>query len=232
MSEADWGTLSDGLDAGSVKRGVTAGVTKPNGGGNFVFGFNSIVNSTGAVGLYAAQAGFAPMAKGMSIRGCVRRGAGGGPTNFAPMLFAGLQSNSVLASGYLLGLDDDDPCRIQLRKGTIVSGLPAVAPPTSGVLMSGTETFLNDVWKHLRLDMIVNPNGDVILECFENDLNANAVSSPVWTPVPGCEAFIDDALAINSGSNPFTSGYGGFAFQTKDITRRGYFDQLEVQKQL
>jgi len=232
MAAADWGTLNDGLDAVSVKRGVTNGVARPNGGGNFCFGFNSVVSTLGAAGLYSAQGSFAPMAKGGSIRGAIRRGAGGGPLNFAPMLFLGLQANSVNASGYLLGLDDDDPHRIMLRKGTILTGLPAVSLGTQGVLKFGSETFLNDTWLHLRLDMIVNTNGDVILQAFRNDLTAHAVTSPTWVPVPGCEQFIDDVLAVNSGSAPFTSGYGGFAFQTKDITRRGYFDHLEVQRQV
>jgi hypothetical protein len=232
MAASDWGILNDGLDGVSVKKGVTTGITRPNGGGDFVYGFNSVVATSGAVGLYAAQVNFAPMAKGASIRGAIRRGASGGPLNFAPMLFAGLQTNSVNGSGYLLGLDDDDPHRIVLRKGTIVTGIPAVGIGTLGVLKQGSQTFLNDTWLHLRLDMIVNTNGDTILEAFANDLTANPVTAPVWIPVPGVEEFVDDALAVNSGSTPYASGYGGFAFQVKDITRRGYFDQIEVIRQL
>lgn len=232
MAQADWTTAINSLDAGSVKRGVTTGEPRPNGGGNFVFGFNSVVTTAGAVALYAAQVGFAPMAKGMSIRGAIKRGASGGPTNFAPFLFAGLQANDVNAKAYLLGLDDDDPHRIVLVKGALVAGVPPVPPPTSGVLLQGTGTFLNDTWLHLRLDMIVNANGDVILQGFQNDLTAHAVTAPTWTAIPGVTQFVDDALGVNSGSAPFVSGYGGFGFQTKDITRRGFFDQLEIQKQL
>lgn len=232
MAASDWTTLPDGLDAVSLKRGVTTGVLRPNGGGNFCFAFNSTVATSGCAGLYAAQDNFAPMAKGASVRGAIRRGAGGGPLNFAPMLFAGLQSNTVNANAYILGPDDDDPHRIVLRKGSLVTGLPAVAIGTSGILKQGTETFLNDTWLHLRLDMIVNGNGDVILKAWKNDLLANSVAAPVWVAVPGCEQFVDDALGINSGSSPYTSGYGGFAFQTKDISRRGYFDELEIQRQL
>lgn len=232
MAEADWTFISDSLDSGSVKRGVTTGEPRPNGGGNFVFGFNSVVNTPGAVALYAAQTNFAPMAKGASIRGALKRGVSGSPTNFAPFLFAGLKSPSVGVSAYLLGLDDDDPHRIVLVKGTMLAGLPPVPPGQSGVLKQGTETFLNNTWLHLRLDMIVNLNGDVILQAFRNDLTVNSVSAPVWVAVPGCESFTDDALQVNSGSAPLTSGYGGFGFQTKDVTRRAFFDQLEVQRQL
>jgi len=232
MAETDWAFISDSLDSGSVKRGVTTGEPRPNGGGNFVFGFNSIVNTPGAVGLYAAQTGFAPMTKGASIRAAVKRGVSGAPTNFAPFLFAGLAGNTVAASAYLLGLDDDDPHRIVIVKGSLAAGIPPVAPGTSGVLKQGSETFLNNTWLHLRLDMIVNVNGDVILKAFRSDLTVNLVTAPVWVPAPGCETFVDDALAVNSGSAPLTSGYGGFGFQTKDVTRRVFFDQLEVQKQL
>lgn len=233
MAESDWAFVSGSLDAGLVKRGVTTGEPRPNGGGNFVFGFNSVNNTPGAVALYSAQVGFAPMAKGMSIRGALKRGASGGPTNFAPFLMAGLQTNSTSASAYLLGLDDDDPHRIVLVKGALTAGIPplAPAPSTNGVLLQGSETFLNNTWLHLRLDMIVNANGDVILQCFRNDLTVNSVSAPSWVPVLGAAQFIDDALGVNSGSLPFTTGYGGFGFQTKDVTRRAFFDQLEVQKQ-
>jgi hypothetical protein len=232
MAEADWVSISDSLATASVKRGVTTGEPRPNGGGNFVFGFNSIVNSPGAVGYYASQLNFAPMAKGASIRGALKRGVSGSPTNFAPFLFAGLATNSVGVTAYLLGPDDDDPHRIVLVKGPLNVGLPPTSPGTSGVLKQGTETFLNNTWLHLRLDMIVNANGDVILKAFRSDLVANPVTAPVWVPVPGCETFVDDALQVNSGSAPLTSGYGGFGFQTKDITRRAFFDQLEVQRQL
>jgi hypothetical protein len=232
MAQGDWATLNDGLDSTSLKRGVTNGIARPNGGGNFLFGFNSSVSTAGAAGLYAAQVNFAPMAKGGSLRSAIRRGASGGPLNFAPMLFLGLQANSVLSSGYILGLEDDDPHRIVIRKGTLVSGVPAVALGVSGVLAKGTETFPNDTWLHLRLDMIVNTNGDVILQAFKSDLLLHAVNVPSWVAVPGCEEFIDDALGINSGSAPYTSGYGGMAFQTKDVTRRGYFDHIEVIRQV
>lgn len=231
MAQADWGVLANSLDATSLKRGVTNGVARPNGGGNFVYAFNSTVSTAGATGLCAAQTNFAPMAKGGSVRGAIRRGASGGPLNFAPMLFIGLQSNDVNASGYLLGLDDDDPHRIVIRKGTILTGIPALSIGTQGILKQGSVTYPNDTWLHLRLDMIVNTNGDVILQAFQNDLGANPVSAPIWTAVPGCEQFIDDALGINSGSAPYTSGYAGFAFQTKDVSRRGYFDHLEVLRQ-
>lgn len=232
MSQANWTILDNSLDGSSVRKGVTTGVARPNGGGNFVYGFNSLVTSAGAVGLFTNQDNFAPLAKGGSVRGAVKRGASGGPMNFAPMLFLGLGSPDVNASGYILGLDDDDPHRIVLRKGTLVTGIPAAANGTLGILAQGTETWLNDTWLHLRLDMIANTNGDVILKAFRSDLASHTVGAPAWVAVPGCETFVDDVLGVNSGSVPYTSGYAGFAFQTKDVSRRGFFDELEIQRQL
>jgi len=235
MSEADFTLLADGLDLATVDRGVTTGIARPPGGGSFVHGFNSLTVAAGAVGLFANQVNFAPMAKGASVRGCVKRLPSGGPTGFSAFLFAGHQGTSVNDLGYLLALADGDPYHLVLKKGAIVAGVSDLAPaPTSnGILLRSTGTFSQDTWHHLRLDMIVNLNGDVLLQVFENDLSAQPLgTAPVWTPVAGMEEFVDDALQINSGSAPFTSGRGGMAFRTADVTRRAAFDHLEIFRQL
>jgi hypothetical protein len=233
MAETDWTFLNDGLDAAALDRGVTTGIARASGGGNFVYGFNSLSTAQGAVGLFTNQVNFAPMQKGGSVRGAIQRGLSGGALNFAPFLFIGLQGPSVNDVGYLLGLGDGDPHHIVLRKGAIAGGLADVPPGTQGILRRSTGTFGPAAWLHLRLDMIVNQNGDVLLQVFQNDLAAHPlVTAPSWQAVPGMEQFIDDTLGINSGSQPFTSGRGGFGFFTKDVTRRGFFDQIEVYRQL
>src|SRR5690606_10539570 len=102
-AEADFSELSNSLSGSVLRRGVTAGVVKPNGGGTFAFGANSVSASAGAWGLYTNQADFAPTGsnKGGEIRGALKRGPGIG---FSPLLFIGLQSADVDAVGYLLGL--------------------------------------------------------------------------------------------------------------------------------
>ncbi len=233
MAETDWTFLNDGLDAATVDRGVTTGVPRPPGGGNFVFGFNSLATAQGVVGLFTNQVHFAPMAKGGSVRGALQRGLSGGPLNFALSLFTGLQGPSVNDLGYLLGLADGDPHHIVLRKGALSGGLPDVAPGAQGVLRRSTATFLPGTWVHLRLDMVVNLNGDVLLQVFQNDLVAHPLgTAPAWSAIPGIGEFVDDALGINSGSQPFTSGRAGFGFFTKDVTRRGFVDSIEVYRQL
>jgi hypothetical protein len=230
MGQSDWSYLNNGLDVAVVDRGVTAGIPRPPGGGGFLFAFNSLSAVTGAVALFANLEGFAPMAKGGSIRGVLQRGPGGGPTGFSPFLFLCCQGNSVNDSAYLLGLSDDDPHRIVLRKGSITVGLPTADGP--GVLLKSSASFAQATWHHLRLDVIVNGNGDVILKALQNDLAAHPLGTPPnWQPVAGMVEFIDDHLGINSGSQPLTSGRGGFGMAVRDVTRRAYFDHLELLRQ-
>lgn len=238
MSETDWTLLTNSLSIGTVDRGPTTGIARPNGGGSFLYGFNSLDVTPGAVGLFTNQVNFAPMGIGTSVRGTLSRGVSGGKTGFSIFLFAGLQGTDIADNGYLLGLADDDPYHIVLKKGSLLTGVPDLAPdaPNNGILLrsTGTDTIASSTpHRHLRLDMIVNDNGDVLLQVFENDLASNPLGgAPVWVAVPGMEEFIDDALQINSGSAAFTSGRAGFGFQTADVTRRGFVDHVEAFRQL
>jgi hypothetical protein len=234
MSEANWTYATGGLDAAAVSRGVTNGIARPNGGGNFCFGFHSKANTLGAVALYTNQLNFAPMAKGGRLHAAIQRMVSGGPLNFSIFAYLGLQANAVTANGYLLGLSDEDPHCIVLRKGPPSEGLPSEAanPPSTKTLRKSVATFTPGTWLHLRLDMIVNGTGDVILKCLRNDLALNPVTAPVWAAEPGMDDFVDDALGINTGSAPYLSGYGGFGWKSSDVTRRGAIDHVEIFRQL
>lgn len=241
MGSADWTILEDSLSIGSVSRGVTAGVTRPNGGGSMVYGFNSLELVSGAVGLFANQDGFAPAASGLSIRAAIQRGVSAGVENFAPMLFVGLQGDSVNDTGYILGLSDGDPHRIALVKGALVDGVPDLAPDPAGntVLMRSTASYTPGTWLHLRLDLVVQGSGDALLQVYQSDLTTHTVGAPSWQIVPGMEGpqyptitgFIDDALGVNTGTAPLIGGRVGFAFQCSDVNRRGYFDHVQVGRQ-
>lgn len=241
MASTDWTTTTDSLPIEEVDRGVTAGIARPNGGGGFVYGMNSLEVVEGAVALFSNQADFAPMASGGSVRGALKRGVSGGPTGFSPFLFIGLQGTENTDSGYLLGLGDADPHHIVLAKGRLDAGVPDLAPnaPLNGVLMRSTEGFNPDTWLHLRLDMIVQGTGDTILQVFRNDLDANTVDSPVWESIPGMagplapdtEGFVDDSVRVATGSAPFASGRAGFGMAASDVTRRAFFDHIQVARQ-
>ncbi len=239
MAETDWTELTNSKSTSEVDRGVTAGLTPPNGGGTFIYGFNSLVATPGAAGLFTNQVNFVPMAKGGRISGAIKRAPSGAPISFSPMLFIGLQGPAVEDSGYLLGLSDADPSHIVLVKGAIEDGAGDDLG-IGGVLAKGTAIVPNDAWRHLRLDMIVNLTGDVVLVVMENDLTVNPVTAPIWAPVPGMDsispgsgqAFIDDSLGINSGSAPFLDGRAGFAFEYADAARRGFFDHIQIARQL
>lgn len=233
MAEADWTELTDGLNISALDRGVSSGFTPPSGGGSFVFAINSLTTALGAFALFTNQTNFAPTPanKGGIITGALKRGISSGVINFAPFLFIGLQGSSCNDSGYLLGLSDAEPHHIILRKGSPISNLPDAAPGSSGILRRSTATFAADTWLHLRLDMIVNLNGDVILRCLQSNLGAHAVTAPAWVAIPGMDDFVDDAVGVNSGSAPYTNGRMGFGCFVKDVGRRMYFDQITAARQ-
>lgn len=243
MAQADWTELSGGLNSSQVKHGVSLGSSKPSGGGNFTYGFSSQEVTDGVVALTNNQVNFAPMAAGGSIRGAIKRGPSAGKSGFAPFFFIGLQGTSVTDLAYILGLSDGDPNHIELRKGALSAGLPdAGAQPavSPNILMRSTDAFEADVWHHLRLDMLVQGTGDVVLKVFRNDLDAHSVVSPVWELVPGMEGpnyptfegFVDDSLGVITGTAPFASGRAGYGMQSKDVGRRGFFDQIQVLRTL
>ena len=244
MGQAEWTELTSNLTQASIKHGVTNGVDRPNGGGNFCYVMNSLTDSTGAVGFYVNTTGFTPVGSlltvpdgSTSMRGAIRRVTSPGCTGFSAFLFACAQGGppSVNDDAYMLGLSDEDPYKIILAKGPILSALNSTDENIT-ILASGSSQYNigDELWHHLRLDAIVNPNGDVILKVYENDLASYPLSSPLsfnWTNVAGFDAdgYIDDVTQINSGSAPLWGGYCGFAGSFAGfINRRCAFDGIEA----
>lgn len=247
MSQSDWADLTGGLTADQVARGPTAGMAAPNGGGSHVFGFRSVDNGVGAVGKYCVQQNFNPIAanRGGRITGAMKRPDGGTTQGFCPFFFFAAQAQSVTAVAYLLGLSDEAQSHIELRKGQIVDGLPAPAliqPNVSpNILMRSTDTFPADLWQHLRLDVIVQGTGDVILQVYRNDLTAHPVTSPLWQTVPGMEGpfqpsfagFVDDTLSFQTGSLPLNGGgVVGYGAAFKAPSKAVYFDHVSIDRQI
>lgn len=237
MAENEWDLLTSSAAVATIDRGPTAGSTKPTGGGNHTYGFRSLVNDANSVGIHQNQTNFAPTTKGGLLEIALMRSASSsGEAGFGVFGFSMLQGVDTSNLGYLFGLADDAPANIVLRKGSIADGLPnnaAGTPSTNGTLLRSTKTVALGEWVHLQLQIKVEGTGDVILKCFENTALATAgVTNPTWAAITGMESFIDDALGVNSGTAPFTSGRHGAGFRSNASTRVGYFDHYRFKRQL
>jgi hypothetical protein len=95
---------------------------------------------------------------------------------------------------------------------------------------SSAASFAQATWVHLRLDVIVNTNGDVVLKVFQNDLALHAArhARPTGSPSPAWSSSSTTTSGINSGSQPLTSGRGGFGCSVRDVTRRCFFDHARA----
>lgn len=242
MGQADWHELGGALAAGDLRRGVVFGsgsFTPPNGGGSFVFGYNTLSQTPGAHGMYVNLTGFIPTGDGLPppsgggiVRGAVKRVASPGAVGMSPALFFCAQGSppTVNDSAYLLGLSDADPYEIVLAKAPIVSGLVEAEENVTILRRSSAQYNLgDDLWHHLELEVIVEPNGDVLLKVQASNLALHPVTAPSFAPIPGMDDFIDDNLYVATGSAPLWGGYCGFAFAAAGSpSRRGAFDALQA----
>lgn len=226
MSQNDLAEVTGNASTASILRGVSSSFTTAPGAGVNCFAFESQDNGTGVVARYFTMSGCNPTPKGAQISAALQRGPSAGLTSFAVFLFASLTNPNAEGVAYILGLGDSDPSHIVLRKGDLASGLPDLAPGTQGVLARSTATYPAETWYHLRLEVILNASGEVVVNGYANDLTANTVSSPVWLPIPGLTSVIDDPLGVTSGSVPLTAGRMGFGFHSSDVARVGLVDYV------
>ncbi len=231
MPSADYTFVSDVASSADIRRAVTAGIPAPPGGGSFVYGMASQTNTPGVVALYYNGSGFAPLTKGGDIRAAMKRLPSAGDDLFSAWIFLGLPGTASTGVAYMLGLSNSEPSHIVLKKGALSTGLPDVVPGTLGVLRRSSATFTKDTWVHLRLEVVANVSGDVVLNAYQNDPNVNPVDAPIWTAIPGLTSFIDDALGINSGSVPIVGGRIGFGMNSSDVNRNVAFDEILPIKQ-
>lgn len=234
MASTDFTNLTGNLSAGVVK-GVTdsppSGV--PNGGGTFCYGIGRTASGAdGVVGMFYNAAGWIPTAKGGKVMGAmIKEGKGTDSGNnliYSPFLFCNLQGANVTDLAYMLGLTEEEPARIALAKGTLTQGLD---PTGSHILALSSGNVAKQEWAHLRLDVIEQPSGDVLLKVFQNDLTANAVTSPSWAAVAGISDYTDDALAYKTGTVPLLTGRMGIAARMgTESGRYVYFDHFQPQK--
>ena len=205
MAEADWTYLNDGLDIATVDRGVTAGIARPTGRRQLPLRLQLALGRRGSGGPVRQPREL--RADGQGRLDSRRRAArpGGGPPASRRSCSSAARATRSTTARTCSASPDDDPHRVVLRKGAVTVGLPTADGP--GVLLKSAASFAQATWLHLRLDVIVNTNGDVVLNVFQNDLALHALGTPPdWQPVSGMVEFIDDHLGINSGSQPLTLG--------------------------
>ena len=92
----------------------------------------------------------------------------------------------------------------------------------------------------LKLEVVLNTNGDVVVNAYQNDLTAPGASVGIqlWTPIPGIPQFIDDAVGANLSNllaqlpaAPLAPGRKGFGMRSQDSARRAFFAWLQATAQ-
>ena len=184
-------------------------------------------------GYYLNLANFIPVAgtrKCGSIRAAMKRYSSS-PT-CSPIMGFMLGTDPGVSEGYMLGLSGATAYQIALKKGTPASGLD---PNSAQVLRLATDshTTVGDSalgWFHLRLDVLVNPHGEVVLNCYENILGN--VTAPTWTAIDGMTQFIDDSMGILTLTPPHVTGFYAFFGQySNTVGACTLWDQVEVYRQ-
>lgn len=238
MAQADWSDLTGAaLGSGIVAKGVTSAYTVPSGGSNFTFALHAISGGSGVAGMYCDLSNFAPIAgskKGGTISCAVTRYTSG--TTCAPVfgLIKGTDPSS--AEGYIVALTGETSYRVGLYKQAPASG--GYTSTGSALLRKSTEAFTDvgassDSWKHLRLDVLVNPHSEVVLNVYENDLSSNTVTSPSWAAIGGMSQYIDDSVGKNTGVLPYLQGFYAFfgMYVNSNVGDMVLFDHIEVARQ-
>lgn len=237
MAESDWTALTaannNALDAGDISKGVSGPsvFTGPNGGGTFVHGFRALQQAIGAAGyIYSGDSAFNPISgnKGGMISAAMRRYSAG--SDYSPFIGLITGTDVTADTGYFLALTDSSPYQIGLFKG-----IPSNFEPSSSTLLRVSDASYesNALWFHLRLEVLVNPQLDVRLSVFENDLDVNAVTAPVWDAISGMDDFNDDANGVLAGSVPYTSGFRMvYGHYNAASGKTSLFDHIEVARQV
>lgn len=235
MGASDWTTCTNSLATSSVARNPTSGTPRPPGAGQYLFAMHSRIVQTGAVGLFVNQVGFAPMPFGGIIHGMLTKLVSGGGTNFGAAFFFSAAGPDVSDVAYILALSEAEPAHLLLKKARQIDGLADEAPnPTvNKILRRSVETFGMGEFVQVRLRVIDQPGGDVVLKVQKNDLTAVGanLTTPTWIDVPGMDPFTDDVTQINTGSAPLVGGRAGKSGFFRDVNRRVAFDQVVVEKQ-
>ena len=237
MAQSDFTVLTASLSTTVCKRGPSTIFGAAPGGTPDTHIFSTVSDVTGAAGLFysrVSEPDFNPVVAGATVEGVLYRDSSTG-LGCSTFLFAGAQGTAITDSAYLIGLADADPAPIIIRKGPISQGIPDLTPDpaVNGVLMRTVETFSRATFVQVKMEVIVQANGDVILTGRLNDLTAPGadVDTPSYVVPSGFEGtisavtgFVDDFGQISTGTAPLVGGRAGFGFAADGLGRRGAID--------
>lgn len=236
MATADWSTLTNIIADGLAVQGVTSGLPLMTGGSPNLWAFNSST-STAAGGIARKYIGTAPLPvfdKGSIITGAMVRYTSVGTTGYSVYLFSCLDSdqnaNDVTKVGYMLGLQDSDPCHIVLIKAAMSSGLPDGGVGDLGILRKSVLAVGLDEWLDLSLDCTVQASGDVRITCLRN-ANTDLALPADYQPIDGMDVFVDDVTKVNSGTDPLLAGPVGIGFRFSEPNRSAAVDHITISRQ-
>jgi hypothetical protein len=237
MAESNWTDFTNGLLAAQVIKGVSmAPVFEPPDSaapinGKFIYYFHTQGVTPGVAARYYDETDFDPTGagKGGTISGCMRRYSG--QSGFYPF-FCIVDDNNINQPpyGYILGLTNSSSStsKLMLRKGSLVANMTE----TDEYLRISNGTY-DTGWFMFRLDLILNPQGDVVLNVYECDLDSYQPDNPTWAAVDGMDMYVDDSGGILTGVTPYTGGYYfGYGIYTEgqtDLT--GMFDFIAINRQ-
>lgn len=236
MAEADFKELSGGaLTGAQIAMGKTASFSPPE--GTVAFGFQALDNVVGFRGLLSAVAGVNPsiVGKGGSIYACIRKYDKG---LFTPCIFL-VQGQQATSPAYVLGLSEETPHKIVLRKGALNS--PTKIDADANLGQSDAHFYDGPVsgWHNLRLDVCVEPHGDVVLRVlYDSALGGAGPVTPVWSPIAGIGSInlggwdveVDDVLGVRTGTPALQGGfYFGFGhYNSADAGHISVFDYVRT----
>jgi hypothetical protein len=217
--------MNGNLDSSTVSRGQTDNVAFDIQENTYAVGFHTLKAAQGFTGLANAIDNFCPITdgKGGVISALLRRHIpqfGG-----APLIFLANSKDAQTAQAYMLGLSEDFPYRIVLKKGLLGSGLKV-----ADALRVSAQAWQTPLWFELALQVGVNAQGDIGLIVQRRD----PVLTGAWGSVPGMAFLLDDALGRASGQPPvFGDFYVGFGHYSSGASGRvSVFDHLIVERQL
>lgn len=212
MAETHWEQMEGSLDTAMVSWGKTTRAEAAPPEGAACGGFHSLQPCEGVSALISTEVGESmapiPAGKGGAIQGCIRKMVL--MHQYAPMLFLACGKNTASAQAYMLGLSEEWPYRIVLKKGLLVEGLQIADPVnTPTVLRVSDAIYDTSIWHNLQMFVAVNAQGDVALRVLRD------VNDPI-DPIPGNMDFqaiagmgdvIDDALGTLTGTPGLTGSF-------------------------